>query len=112
MEERAKQYGVSLMPSIVDELDATRGSVPRSRMIQNCIRLVMNDPELMHAAIMYQGEQMTITPEALVGAVVIEVDCDGEHIHHIVLERPSGVLVELVANRDIEVDGVPWMEVM
>ena len=41
---------------------------------------------------------MTITPEALVGAVVIEVDCDGEH--------------KLVANRDIEVDGVPWMEVM
>ena len=56
MEERAKRYGVSLMPSVVDELDATRGSVPRSRMIQNCIRLVMNDPELMHAAIMYQGE--------------------------------------------------------
>jgi hypothetical protein len=56
---------------------------------------------------------MTITPEALVGAVVIEVDCDGEHIHHIVLERPSGVLVELVANHSFECDDADcWIEVL
>lgn len=55
---------------------------------------------------------MTITPEAIIGASVIEVESDGDCIYHIVLEQPNGVLVELVANRDIEVDGVPWMEVM
>ena len=57
---------------------------------------------------------MTITPEALVGAVVIEADCDGEHIHHIVLERPSGVLVELVANHSFECDDDAdcWIEAL
>lgn len=52
------------------------------------------------------------TPEAIMGASVIEVESDGDCIYHIVLEHPDGRIVELVANRDIEVDGVPWMEVM
>lgn len=50
----------------------------------------------------------------LVGATIVEVDRDGEHIHHIVLEQPDGVLVELVANDDYDVvpDADSWMEVL
>lgn len=56
---------------------------------------------------------MTITPEALVGAVVIEVDQKDDCIYHIVLEHPDGRIVELVANHSFECDDADcWIEVL
>ena len=57
---------------------------------------------------------MTITPEAIIGASVIEVESDGDCIYHIVLEQPNGVLVELEAKHAYECDPDAdcWIEVL
>ena len=54
------------------------------------------------------------TPEAIIGASVIEVDQKDDCIYHIVLEHPDGRIVELVANDDYDVvpDADSWMEVL
>ena len=63
------------------------------------------------------GVKMTkITPDALIGARVIEVDREYDHIVHIVLEDSDGRLVELCATHDFDLnlqeDGDAWIEVL
>lgn len=54
-----------------------------------------------------------ITPDLLIGAVVEEVDADGECIQCIHLKPSDGRYVDVVAYCDNEDDGSnAWMEVM
>lgn len=54
------------------------------------------------------------TPEAIIGASVIEVDQKDECIYHIVLEHPDGRIVELEAKHAYECDPDAdcWIEVL
>ena len=55
------------------------------------------------------------TPEAIIGAAVIEVDQKDDCIYHIVLEHPDGRIVELVGRHEHDDEwgsNDAWIEVL
>jgi len=51
MSKAGKQVGMTWPPDLIKTLDKARGAVARSRMVQNCVRIVLADPKLTEDAL-------------------------------------------------------------